>query len=87
MIYGQSVILLPLNSPDGQSMIGVTTEGRIVHTCRKAKSNFSVRVSSKVSRDGCCQSERKAPQEDNSDAVDCRSLPSSREKLFDCKFI
>ncbi|XP_050719269.1 uncharacterized protein LOC126999979 isoform X2 [Eriocheir sinensis] len=76
--------LLTLAAPDGQSMIGVTTEGRIVHTCRKAKSNFSVRVSSKVNRDGCCQSKKKAPQQDTSDANDCRSLPSSGEKLFDC---
>lgn len=67
-------------------MIGVTAEGRIVHTCRKAKSNFSVRVSSKMNRDSCCQSERKATQQDANDAGDCRSLQLSEEKLFHCKF-
>lgn len=81
------VTWLALNSTDGQSMIGVTAGGRVIHICRKDKSNFSVRVSSKVNCDGCCHSERKTPQQDTESAATCMGLPTSEVKLHDCKCV
>lgn len=85
--FSLSVTLLALNSPDGQSMIGVTAGGQIVHTCRKANSNFSVRVLNKVNCDKSVQSKRNATQQDTEDSTDNMNFVLSEEKMNDCKFV